>query len=296
MYKNIPTHHIREPLFDNAGIDVHMLRLDLIDPDISGNKWFKLRYHLEDASARGKTGILSFGGPYSNHLVALAKSCLDKGLRSAAFIRGEYENNLNPSLHQMAALGMELQFVSRSAYNDRQKLADVFLNGNPGYYVVPEGGKSAPGIRGASQILAYAEGEYSHVVCAVGTGTTLAGIADSLAAGQTATGICSLNATGPAAREVLEFAQANTLRENWNIIFDYGFGGFGKRTDALIEFMNTFYRAQGVPTDFVYTGKLMYALYDLARQGYFPAGSEVLAIHSGGLQGNRSLPAGTLHF
>lgn len=300
MYKNIPTQHIRHHSFDEQDISIDVLRLDLLDPEVSGNKWFKLRYYVEDALALGKTGIISVGGAYSNHLVALARVCRDNRLISAAIIRGEAPVTSNPSLEQMASLGMQLLFVSRSEYAEKDRLLQAFLNKHPHYYAIPEGGRSAMGVRGASTILDAAmrspSRKYTHVACAVGTGTTLAGIANSLGAEQRALGLCSFRGDGPAALGILDFLAKHAIQKNHTVVFDYGFGGFGKKSDELTGFMNTLYETQQIPTDFVYTGKLFYGLYDLAGSGYFRQGSQILIIHSGGLQGNRSLAPGTLNY
>jgi 1-aminocyclopropane-1-carboxylate deaminase len=287
---------LKDTLFADSGITVDALRLDLIHPQVSGNKWFKLKYLLISALSAGKKGMLSFGGAYSNHLVALAFACRENGLESMAIIRGDDPQMSNPSLQQMREYGMKLVFVSREAYRHKEKLTGQYLEKNPEYYYVPEGGQSEDGIKGASEILQPGHNEYTDIICAVGTGTTIAGIIKASATPQKITGICSLKIPDRSENALLNFIKINTVRNNFRLLSDYHFGGYARKNDVLITFMNELYLKENIPTDFVYTGKLFFAVYDLARKKYFAEGSKVLIIHSGGLQGNRSLGKGILKF
>jgi 1-aminocyclopropane-1-carboxylate deaminase len=282
-------------LFADNDLKADALRLDLLHPEVSGNKSFKLKYHLEEAISDGNTGMVSFGGAYSNHLVAMAFICRERGMKSTAIIRGE-ELLLNPSIHQMRNLGMELIFVSRELYRDKQKLIQDYLSHHPEYYYVPEGGQSEQGIRGASEIMQPEFNKYTHVVCAAGTGTTIAGIVQSASSQQQIIGICCLKVSDTNENGLLNFIRSTTSKNNYRILFDYHFGGYARKSEELIRFMNQLYRDENIPTDFVYTGKLFYAVHDLARKKSFAPGSRLLIIHSGGLQGNRSLPQGVLDF
>lgn len=284
MYKKPLIQTLSDKLFEINGIKADTLRLDLIHPYISGNKWYKLKYYLEAALQTRKKGLVSFGGPYSNHLVALACACLEKGLQSAGVIRGEEPKVYGPSLQQMKELGMELVFVSRDKY--RQKLVEGYED----FYVVPEGGAGEPGIKGAAEILSgIPANDYTHIICATGTGTTMAGIINASSARQQVIGISALKVSDKIDNELLQYIAANTTMHNYSMNFDYHFGGYAKKTVALLGFMNDLYARENIPTDFVYTGKLFYAVYDLVAKHYFPVGSRLLIIHSGGLQGNRSL-------
>ncbi len=296
MYKNIPIQSIRTAPFNANDFAADILRLDLIHPVVSGNKWFKLKHHLTAAARQGKTKLLSFGGPYSNHLVAMADVAAQAGLKAVAVVRGEEPQLHSPALRQIKAAGTTLVFVSREAYGNKEKLVQQMQSEYPDHYIIPEGGQSALGIRGAAEILETVPRHYSHILCAVGTGTTLAGIANAAAVHQQVTGIAALKVSDPHHNTLLTFISNHTPRENWQVLFDYHFGGYARKNQELIRFMNELYRTETIPTDFVYTGKLLYAAFDLARNGYFPCGSAVLIIHSGGLQGNRSLPPGTLDF
>jgi 1-aminocyclopropane-1-carboxylate deaminase len=290
MYKNPVIQAIGRQTFDHIIIDV--LRLDLIHPEVSGNKWFKLRYHLEEARALGKQGIISFGGAFSNHLVALAYATRGK---CVGIIRGEEPVVYGPSLQQMKSFGMQLEFVSREQYKNKELLAIGALTRYPDYYIVPEGGGGELGIKGTGEIINIAENDYTHVICAIGTGTTMAGIVNSSRKDQQVIGISMLKVTDTSSNEFTELMKL-TGRDNYTIIYDYHFGGYAKKNDELIGFMNKLYAEEKMPTDFVYTGKLFYAVYDLMWKNFFPGGSKILVIHSGGLQGNRSLPANTLIF
>ena len=296
MYKNIVTQTLRNPLHKLKRIEADVLRLDMLHPVISGNKWFKLKYHIADAAAQHKKGLVSFGGAYSNHLVAMAWLCREHGLRSAGVIRGKEDDPTNPSLQQMKAAGMELVFVSREEYRDKSRLADDFLSENPDYYYVPEGGRSAEGVKGASEIISLSDNSYSHIICSVGTGTTLAGIIAASQPSRQVTGVCALKLPDAQHNDIVDFIDTHTSNKNYLIAFDYHFGGFAKFNGELIRYMNDFYRVENIPTDFVYTGKLFYAVEDMIRNDYFTSGSRLLLVHTGGLQGNRSLAPGTLVF
>jgi 1-aminocyclopropane-1-carboxylate deaminase len=296
MYKNIVTQTLRNPLHKAKRVEVDVLRLDLIHPVISGNKWFKLKHHIEAALQQKCTGLFSFGGAYSNHLVALAFACREQNLQSAAIIRGEQPKDMNHSLKQMKEYGMKLMFVSRESYKDKQKLTETFLSTNNNYYYVPEGGQSKEGIMGAGEILSHTIKKYTHILCAAGTGTTLAGLINSSDETTTIGGVVALRTADENNNDLSRFLEANTTNNRYSLLYDYHFGGYAKKNEQLISFMNTFYLDENIPTDFVYTGKMFYAAEDLIRNDYFSMGSSILLIHTGGLQGNKSLPQGTLVF
>jgi len=295
MYKNPVIQSIGRQTFDDTIISADVLRLDLIHPEISGNKWFKLKYYLEEAQALGKKGIISFGGAFSNHLVALAYACNENNLQSVGFIRGEEPTVYGPSLQQMKSLGMKLEFVSRETYKHKELLSVGAVTKYSQFYIVPEGGSGEAGIKGAAEIMNIPDNRYTHIICAVGTGTTMAGILNSSHDHQQVIGISSLKVFNTSSNE-LNNLMHSTGRDNYTILYDYHFGGYAKKNDELIAFMNKLYTEEKIATDFVYTGKLLYAVYDLMWKNYFNKGSKLLVIHSGGLQGNRSLPPGTLIF
>lgn len=284
--------------FYNKKIEVDVLRLDKINPLISGNKWFKLRYYLEEVKTQHKKGLLTFGGTWSNHIIATAAVCNMNGLRSIGIIRGEEPKELSFTLSKAKEFGMKLFFISRSAYQNKEIPAPIQTDE---YVVVSEGGYGKTGAKGASTILDHCNKSYTHYCCAVGTGTMMAGIINAIAPDQQVTGISVLknNTALDEMIQTLVVNEENNLtagQAGWQLIHDYHFGGYAKHQPALLEFMNEFYKQTGIPSDFVYTGKLFYAVSDLINKNYFPAGSKLLVIHSGGLQGNVSLSRGKLMF
>lgn len=272
-------------------ITTAVLRLDRIHPVVSGNKWFKLKYHLQQALQQQKKGICTFGGAWSNHLVATAFACRQAGLSSIGMIRGEAPSTLSITLQDAQQYGMQLEFVPRNSFMKQE------AGSHNEHLLVPMGGQSDLGVKGASEILSLAPLEqYTHIVCAVGTGTMMAGLVQASLPTQQVIGISSLKIPAGIDNSLQRFVAEQTGKQNFSIFFDYHFGGYARKTDALTGFMNKIYDQYQLPTDFVYTGKLLYGLTHLISSGYIPPTSRILVIHSGGLQGNRSLPEGTLTF
>lgn len=263
-----------------------VLRLDQIHPVVSGNKWFKLKYYLENAANTGAQTLLTFGGAYSNHIIATAFAAKVKGFSSIGIIRGEQPQQLSPTLQSAIDYDMQLIFLSREAFKKKEQAEEVqaLLNRLTNYYLIPEGGAGPLGIKGSKEILELAANHntYSHILCALGTGTMFAGLQQSAAPHQQVIAI-------PVLKGMID--PVGTRRGAF-----YHFGGYAKKTPELLSFMNNFYERTGIPTDFVYTGKLLYAFMDLLRNDFFPPGSNILLIHSGGLQGNNSLLEGTLYY
>ncbi len=272
--------------------EVHILRLDKISPDISGNKWFKLRFYLDEAKAMRKKGILTFGGAWSNHIVATAAACSSLGLQSIGIIRGEESPHSSVTLSRAREFGMQLEFISRAAYKDKRLPTKLQLDD---YLIVNEGGYGLTGVRGASTILDYCDDSYTHFCCAAGTGTMMAGLVKGTAEKNFVTGISILKNNYELNQRMKDLT-GNKSETNWRVLHDYAFGGYARHTPGLLRFMNAFYNKTAIPSDFVYTGKLFFAVSDLVVKNYFPRGSKILVVHSGGLQGNASLPAGTLMF
>ncbi|KAA2242034.1 pyridoxal-phosphate dependent enzyme [Chitinophaga agrisoli] len=271
-----------------------MLRLDLLHPEVSGNKWFKLQYNLEAARSAGKTRIVTFGGAFSNHIAATAAACHMAGLQSTGIIRGEAAPQLSHTLLQAQQYGMELQFISREAY--RQKDTYPWGQQFPEGYLIPEGGHNAAGVRGCEEILSQAPTHpYTHIMCPVGTGTTLAGLINSALPHQQVIGIVVLKGAAYLQQEIPQLLRPH-ISVNWQLYHDFHIGGYAKATPALITFMNDFYNQTRVPLDMIYTAKMVWAFRELAVQQHFPAGSRILLLHTGGLQGNLSLPPGVLCF
>ena len=289
---NIRIQTITPGCFNGKNITCSVLRLDLVHSIISGNKWFKLRYYISDAKKKNKKDIVTAGGAWSNHILATAAICQLEGLNATGVIRGEKPERYSATLKRAADLGMQFLFIDREAY--RKNDWPEFLHDNK-YYHIPTGGYGAHGVEGAATIMDHCQhGEYSHVFCAVGTGTMAAGIANRLEGGQQLAGISVLKNNFSIRDEILKLIPQPVCR--LEIIHDYHAGGYAKQSPPLLNFMNDFYRDTGIPTDFVYTGKVFFALKDLVEKDFFPSGSHVLVIHSGGLQGNQSLENGTLIF
>lgn len=282
----------------DTGLKWDVLRLDRIHPLISGNKYFKLKFYLENAKKIGKKGLLTFGGAWSNHILATSAAAAEHGLKSIGIIRGEMPDEPSATLKDAAAFGMDLRFVGRSAYRESSRTEHFGLPVHEtGYLTVPEGGYGAAGVTGAAEIMNFkGVNQYNLVFCACGTGTTLAGLISRANTGQQCIGIPVLKNALSLKNEIQAILPDHAIGKRWELMEDYHFGGYARKNEMLISFMNDFYRSYGIPTDFVYTGKLMYAINDLIINNFFPEGSKILAIHSGGLQGNRSLKKGLLSF
>lgn len=274
-----------------------MLRLDRIHPLVQGNKWFKLKRNL---AAAGGLPVVTFGGPWSNHLHATAAACRLMGVPVTGIVRGEAPREPSQTLVDTAGLGMRIVHVAREVY-DRAKKGEIpgeLRAVTDGAFIIPEGGGNAEGAAGCEEILDLGDfTAYTHILCATGTGTTLAGLING--AGKRGIdakflGISALKGAFSVEEEVRALLEED--RGNWGILHEYHEGGFAKISPALIPEMNDFYGQTGIPTDRVYTGKLVLAFRRMSAEGRFPAGSNVLLVHTGGLQGNASLPPGTLHF
>lgn len=291
----IETEELKDELYQRHGLSVTIARLDKLHPVISGNKYFKLKYNIENAMAAGKKGIITFGGAYSNHLTATAFACTETGLLSIAVVRGEASPQLSHTLIYCKETGMVIEFVSRGEYNDKEKLYHLYQNKYRDYYLIPEGGDNGAGEKGCTEILSHIAGtaQYTHIICDIGTGTTFKGIVKSSAPQQTVIGIVVLKGAGDMNKTL---AKELLPRKNFQLVHDYHFGGYAKKTGELIAFMNRFYQQHQIPTDFIYTGKLFYAINDLISKNYFHSGCKILCLHTGGLQGNLSLPEGLLNF
>ncbi|HEX2533995.1 MAG TPA: pyridoxal-phosphate dependent enzyme [Chitinophagaceae bacterium] len=284
-------------LYQAERVQLDVLRLDELHPVVSGNKWFKLRPYLEAAAADGKRAILTFGGAWSNHIVATAAACRALGWPSVGVIRGEAPAVPSSALLQAQEYGMQLFFTTRADYAEKkipEAANQLFPPGD--LAIVPEGGYGLPGCRGAADILAAVDAaSYTHIATAVGTGTTLAGLRLSAPSGVQVLGFPVLKG-GDGGLAAAGALLPDELRNGIHLLPDAHCGGYARHTPGLLSFMNEWFGRTGLPTDFVYTGKLFFALDRLIRSGTFPGGSRILAVHSGGLQGNRSLPKGTLIF
>ncbi len=276
------------------GCKTDILRLDNIHPTISGNKFFKLQLHIAKALVEGYRTIATFGGAYSNHIVAVACACREVGLQSVGIIRGEEPINKSDTLLQSASFSMQLKYVSREDFKDKEAIKNRYKEEN--YYWINEGGYSCLGAEGVKEICNWIDETYTDIVCAVGTGTMMAGLIAGSLPNQKVTGISVLKGATNLQKDMEALLRPSDLQKNYEVIDGYHFGGYAKHPKELIDWMNLFYQQNEVPTDIVYTSKLCYAVNDLLQKGYFKPDSKLLLIHSGGLQGNLSLPVGTLVF
>ena len=263
-------------------------RLDLVHPQISGNKFFKLKYNFLEAKRQGYQHILSFGGAYSNHIAATAFAAQQFGFKSVGVIRGEElaDRPLNPTLATAQEFGMQLHFVSRDEYRRKQQpeyLAELARH-FPEHYVIPEGGTNALAIQGCQEILKDSDAQFDVICCAVGTGGTISGLIEASHAHQQILGFSALK--GSFLKD--EVAQL-TKKTNWNILDDYCCGGYAKTSAALVQFIRDFEAEFSILLEQVYTAKMLMGIFDLIEKNYFPARSKLLVIHSGGLQG-RNIP------
>lgn len=278
-------------------ITLKVLRLDLIHPIVSGNKIFKLAKFIDAAVDEDAEGLLTFGGAYSNHLVATAFLCRTYGMRSVGIVRGEEPDTLSPTLGHCLDFGMELRFISRDAF--AQSHASRFTHYQKEYpqlHIVPEGGYHPMGAAGAASISTLIPDSTTHIVCATGTCTMLAGLYLGRKPHQHLIAVPVLKGMKDSF-DRLEYLTGQKPDERFlHLAEDYHFGGYAKHDNTLISFMNALYTQYRIPTDKVYTAKLIYAVKDLIARNHFPKGSRILAVHSGGLQGNASLKRGTLTY
>ncbi len=283
-------------LFDSQIARLDLLRLDLIHPVVSGNKWFKLIEWLDIASQGKKDGIITAGGAYSNHVVATAYAARSAGLKSAAIIRGEASALESHSLRDARSYGMAIQFTDRSGYTSIKNNATESGLVPDNWLFVPEGGAGPEGVKGAAAILDLVPGlsDYTHICCAMGTGTMLAGLSNAAQPYQQVIGISSLKGEDTLSEKIKTWQKPGAAA--FQVFRDFHFGGYAKHPQPLLNFMNGLYLRTKIPTDIVYTGKLMFGIWKLLENGFFKDSDRILAIHSGGLQGNRSLNMGQLVF
>ena len=295
---------LNSDLFTEQNLSVDVLRLDLIHPEISGNKWFKLKCNLQKATAQNFKTIITFGGAFSNHIAATAAACILEGFHSIGIIRGDDSENLNPTLLKAKENGMLLHFVNRETYlrktevEFKNELIKIFGE----HYLIPEGGNNEEGILGCTEILK-SEWNYDFIFCACGTAATYAGILASIKPEQTLVGISVLkgeNSLVNAAQNQLKSIVPErklslkgneelekVILENNCITNKYCFKGYAKFNEILIEFKNDFEYKFNIPLDYIYTNKLFYAVFDLIKNKKIKPNSKILIIHCGGLQGNK---------
>ena len=266
-------------------VSLYVRREDLIHPFVSGNKFRKLKYNLLQAKKEGKTKLLTFGGAFSNHIAAVAAAGKEFGFETVGIVRGEElrsKEESNPTLSFAKDCGMVLDFISRDMYRDKEMPSFVTsLKAKYGdFYLLPEGGTNVLAVQGCGEILTQDDISFTHICTTVGTGGTIAGIINAALPNQKIIGFPALKGSF-LSDDIRKFVN----KEGWELIHNFHFGGYGKINETLIRFINGFYQDTTISLDPIYTGKMMYGIFDLIRKGYFPNGSKILAIHTGGLQG-----------
>lgn len=270
---------------------VSMLRLDVVHPEVSGNKWYKLKHNLQYCLDHKLKGVLTFGGAYSNHLAATAVAAHAYKLKSIAIVKGTYAaEQLTPTLRFCKAHGMELDFVTHEVYKQKsgvEFLSELSLK-YPGMHIVPEGGANKEGRLGAAEICRHIPEEYNCIALSVGTGTTLSGIVNGLPPDKPVSGFAPMKGGAYLQDELKAFVEPEK-QGSYHIYDNWHFGGFGRYNDELLHFMNSFYTSCHIPLDVVYTSKMMFGMRELILQGQWGSDSKILCIHTGGLQGNASV-------
>lgn len=276
------------------------MRLDILKPDIQGNKYYKLKYNIIEAKAQNKEILLSFGGEYSNHLHALSLAGKINNLKTIGIIRGEKSEILNHTLFNAVENGMNLYFTSRTNFrilrkliqeNEAEKLENLLQSiisdfDIKTHYIIPEGGTNALALKGTQEILDVIDEEYSHICVSIGTAGTIAGIIASAPKTSKIIGFPSLKGDF-FEKDINHLLSQISEKEynHWSLQNAYHFGGFGSHNDSLVAFMNKFYENYKIPLDTVYTGKMFFGIFDLIDKGFFSENDKILAIHTGGLQG-----------
>ena len=282
----IETKEISLPLLDEKEVRLFIKRIDKIHPFVSGNKWFKLKYNLLEAKKQGLNTLLTFGGAYSNHIPATAFAAKEKGISSIGIIRGEEHLPLNPTLRFAIDNGMKLHYISRSNYKEKTSanFLEALKNQFGDFYLIPEGGTNELAIQGVKEILDKNDIQ-DYICCAIGTGGTIAGIINASNDKQIVIGFPAIKGFEQLEKDINNWTNAT----NCIFINDYVGNGYAKINKDLVDFINEFNARHNVPLDSIYTGKMMMGILDLVEKDFFLKGSSILAIHTGGLQGNKGM-------
>jgi 1-aminocyclopropane-1-carboxylate deaminase len=267
----------------NSLTSVFVKRDDMIDPYISGNKWRKLKYILKDVKLIGKSHLVTFGGAYSNHLVATAAAAARNNLKATAFVRGE--NVENEMLLLCKLFGMNLIFTDRESYRNKALIFDTHFKNDENAYFIDEGGACEEAVIGCSEIITELPGNYDHIFCAAGTGTTAAGLLRGINQHQLKTKLHVIPVLKGGEFIKNEIAKYENGLDNLILHTDYHFGGYAKTNNELLEFMKDFIAKTGILIDPIYTAKMFYAINDLMGKNHFKKDTKILAIHTGGLLG-----------
>ena len=274
---------------EEKGIELYIKREDEIHPFVSGNKFRKLKYNIQEAKKTNKNTLLTFGGAFSNHIVATAVAGYLTDFKTIGVIRGEELGldvtetlSKNTTLKNSYEHNMQFEFVSRELY--RKKLEDSFINNLKekygDFYLIPEGGTNDLAIKVCEEILTVSDAKFDYICCAVGTGGTISGVINASSKHQKVIGFPALKGDF-----LFDDIKKLTSKSNWSLQTNYHFGGYAKYTDELIRFINDFNKDTGVLLDPIYTVKMIFGILDMIKKNQFKKGSKILAIHTGGIQG-----------
>jgi len=272
------------PAWEKKHIKVTLKRDDLIHPFISGNKWRKLKYNLEAAQQSQKSHLVTFGGAWSNHLLATACAGATFKFKTTAFVRGD-EGVSNPVLAMCRLFGMRLIYVDRVSYRDKRSLYQHYFGQDTSSFYIDEGGYGTLGAKGCTELIDELQHEYQHIFTACGTGTTLAGIANAIEKRDLFTKVHGVPVlkNGGFINDEVQLLYPELPHPTLHL--DYHFGGYAKSTPELLHFIQHFIANTGIMIEPTYTGKLLFALDDLIKKDYFTPADQVLVIHTGGLTG-----------
>jgi len=288
-----PVQQLKSSFLKHHNINLFVKRDDLIHPEISGNKWRKLKYNLLTAQQQNKKTLLTFGGAYSNHIHATASAGKYFNFKTIGIIRGEAYNPLNPTLQDASNWGMQLDYVSRKKY--REKTSSAFLNNLKDtygdFYLIPEGGNNEFALKGCAEIIDELENDFDTICIDCGTGATISGMITGIDSSTQLLGFAVLKNANFLYDDINQLInnQKDNISSNWSINLDFHFGGFAKTSDELFKFIKNFEKQYTIQLEPIYTGKMFYGVFELIKQGYFASGSRILVIHTGGLQGVRGL-------
>lgn len=289
-----PLQQLHLELLKEKGVELWLKRDDLLHPEVQGNKWRKLKYNLINAKDKGMEQLLTFGGPFSNHIYATAAAANLYGFKSIGIIRGYESAALSPTLAFAQSKGMQLVFLDKTQY--REKEGDAFFkeweNHFGPFVVIPEGGTNLSALPGVAEVVKEIDIDFDVLCTACGTGGTIAGLLAQLNNQKQVLGFSALKGDGDLAQKVdqLVLDYTGSRFNNYVIRNDFHFGGYAKITIELLQFIQSFKQKTGVLLDPVYTGKMMYGIFDLIREDYFQRGTCIVALHTGGLQGWTGYP------
>ncbi len=274
-------------------ISLFIKREDLNHPLISGNKWHKLKYNLQEAQKLGKNTLLTFGGAYSNHIYAVAAAGKIFNFKTIGVIRGEEHLPLNPTISFARDSGMQIYYLDRSSYRKKNsaEIINQLKNNFGDFYLLPEGGTNELAVKGCSDIVNKIEIDFDYICCPCGTGGTLAGLISGLNGKKFALGFAVLKGASFLKENVATLIQSTNVNvfHNWDINLDYHFGGYAKVDERLLDFVHKFSARTNIPIEPIYTGKMLFGIYDLVTKDFFNKESRIIAIHTGGLQGLKGL-------